>query len=115
MKKELSYIKERYKKQQNNKIVSNNGHDNYENIEVNKIKKLIDYNYSSQYCYWLFDEFGSFIKVKNYIEDNIGYDKFKQIYTHCIDNYIPYHVFVSYIKNPDTFDYTKIKIKKNCG
>jgi len=109
MKKELAYIKERYKKQRN--VFSNNGYKNYEHSEVNKIKKLIDSKYNSKYSYRLFDEFGSFIKVKNHIDDNVGYDKFKEIYEYCIDTYTTYDNFVSYVKYPNTFIYNK-KVKK---
>ena len=118
MKKELAYIKDRYKKQNNG--FTNNGYENNELIDVNKIDKLIDYN--NVICYYnnslnysesLFREFGSFIKVRNYIEDYISYDKFKEICIYCIDNIITYDDFISYVKNPDSFDSNKISQYKS--
>lgn len=98
----------------------NNGYENYKLTEVDKIDKLIDYNNviyyynnSLNYSESLFREFSSFIKLKNYIEDYISYDKFKEICIYCIDNIILYHDFISYIKNPDSFDSNKISLYKS--
>lgn len=98
----------------------NNGYENYKLTEVDKIDKLIDYN--NVICYYnnslnysesLFREFGSFVKVKNHIEDNVSYDVFKKICIYCIDNIITYDDFISYVKNPDSFDYNKISQYKS--
>lgn len=98
----------------------NNGYENYKLTEVDKIDKLIDYN--NEICYYnnslnysesLFREFGSFVKVKNFIEDNVSYDVFKKICIYCIDNIITYDDFVSYVKNPDSFDSNKISLYKS--
>lgn len=101
MKKELDYIRGRYKKQ----IKRSDGYYsimyNEERLLDEKLSGIIDGGLYWVYSRRLYYEYGSAVKIMNHIEMNVGFDRFNRILDYANSKNIGGDEFIEFMNNND--------------
>ena len=101
MKKELDYIRNKYKKQNKRYITKYGIELREETLLDSKLEDVLNIELYCGYNQSLRDEYGSAVKIMNHIELNVGFDRFKEIVDYCHYYNINRNEFIEYIKNND--------------